>query len=329
MFSTYNNVSFNWHCIKQENKHFKAKVFKKQGHNSIKGTILIINGFSAWGHRDPRMIKLGKQFASIGFTVVAPVIEELDALKITSNVINDITSIIEGISEDKQICEDGKIAVFAPSYTAGMSLIACSKRAVREKIKALCCVGTYANIESSLEYVLRKQKIDNYGRMILIKNFLPYVIDDRETMEAINTAILDNGLKRKKAQLPEVLNKINSKSKELFHKLDTDPDFRLSIMQEAMKNYSASNELMFELNVMDHAAMLNTSVCLIHGRTDNVIPPSESMQLFHLLKSKGIESHLEITPLLNHGDTIFSNSILKDAYKLINAFSFFIEKARA
>lgn len=329
MFSTYNNVSFNWHCIKHDNKHFQAKVFKKQGHNSIKGTILIINGFSAWGHRDPRMIKLGKQFASIGFTVVAPVIEELDALKITSNVINDITSIIEGISEDKQICEDGKIAVFAPSYTAGMSLIACSKRAVREKIKALCCVGTYANIESSLEYVLRKQKIDNYGRMILIKNFLPYVIDDRETMEAINTAILDNGLKRKKAQLPEVLNKINSKSKELFHKLDTDPDFRLSIMQEAMKNYSASNELMFELNVMDHAAMLNTSVCLIHGRTDNVIPPSESMQLFQLLKRKGIESHLEITPLLNHGDTIFSNSILKDAYKLINAFSFFIEKARA
>lgn len=327
--STTGKVAEEWQRIHHENKNFKAKVFRKIGQGRSEGTILLINGFSAWGHQDPRMINLGKQFAKIGFTVVAPVIEDLDALRITSTVILDITLIIEGISNQKDICHDGKIAVFAPSYTAGMSLIACSKSSVREKVKALCCVGTYANIESSLEYVLRKQKIDNYGRLILLKNFLPHVIQDEFVMQAIDTAILDNGLKRKIAELPKVLQTMPEQSRALFEQLDNNPKFRLEIMQKAMKNYSASTELMFELNVMDHAAMLNTSVCLIHGRTDNVIPPSESKQLFQLLKSKGIESHLEITPLIDHGDAMFSKSIFSDAYKLINAFSFFIEKARA
>lgn len=309
-------------------KNFNLKVYDKPGIQQ-KHTILLINGFSAYGYHDPRMMNLAKQFVSISFRAIIPSIEDLEKLRISSTIIDDIALLVQTITNDETLCPEGKISILSPSFSAGMCLIASTNPLLENRIKALCAVGTYAHIQTALEFLLLKQDIDNYGRLIILKNFLPILIENPELMQAIHIAILDNGLKRKKPELPGFLHTAKKDTQTLFNELESNPQYRASLIEQAFSKLQYSNQLLQSLDVTAHAGKIKLPVCLIHGKSDQVIPSTESSRIYAILKENKSDCHLEITPLITHGDAQMRLSIFKDIFKLINAFDFFIQRAES
>jgi len=78
------------------------------------------------------------------------------------------------------------------------------------------------------------------------------------------------------------------------------------------------------LDLSKHAAKITCPVTIIHGKDDNVIPASQSILLYTLLKEKNKHVHLELSELLDHGDMQFRFSIIRQIANMAKAINYFL-----
>ncbi|PJZ46098.1 alpha/beta hydrolase [Leptospira brenneri] len=292
------------------------------------GTIVTINGLAPLGNRDPRFIIVNKSLQKIGFTVVSPFYEEICDYKISLRNIEDIKDSILFISNQKEICTAGKVSIFSPSFSGSLSLIAASDKQIAERINCICAIGAYANVEDIIENLFANQNLDEYGRMILLLNFLPISIGKNESLfKAIKLTTLDNYYKSKDLYLKPHYQKMKQVDRLFFDQLKNDPEFRIRHWNVILKKGGKNRELLTALSVTNHIETLKLPILLIHGLKDDVVPANESSLLHNKLIHQGVESKLCITTLISHGDTGFNAMTLLELPKLITSFSFFFLKA--
>jgi len=288
------------------------------------GTILTINGLAPLGNRDPRFILVNKSLSNLGYTVISPFYEEICNFKISLRNIEDIKDSIEYICSKSEFTRTGKVSVFAPSFSGSLSLIAATDSKISEKINSICTIGAYGNVETVIENLFSKQELDEYGRMILLLNFLPISIGENENLfKALRLAILDNYYKYKDNLLEPHYEKMDKRDKELFDSLKNDTDFRMKHWNTILKNGGENRILLTALSVLHHLDTLKLPILLVHGVKDDVVPANESRLMFDRLKLNGVKSKLCITSLISHGDTGFSVKTLLELPKLVTSFSFF------
>jgi len=310
-------------------KSFHAICFKQEGRKKFKGTILVVNGFSVYGHKDERTLNIAKAIACIGFRAVTVAFDDLDSLHINPRTVQEMTLVIKALAQRKALNEKERIAIFAPSYSAGMMLNACADKEVAHLVASLCAVGTYSSIEKSLNFVMNSNDIDDYGRNVMLYNFLPYTdLATTGILKIIKTAIEDNGYKRKKAMLPDVLRDADEADVVLWKKFEKDTSFRRNVLEQAFQIVPQREKWIEAFDVFPKVSRLQASVVFIHGRNDAVIPASESVQLHHHLVQQKKKSHLCITSMLDHGDIQRNISALFEALGLVRAFSRFFKYAR-
>ncbi len=293
------------------------------------GLIAVVNGFSVKGDEDERIHNICRAAASAGFRVVQPSIQELNELRINSDSVEEFALCLKAIAEDPKLGIDGRVALFAPSFTAGLGLNACAHPKAQKLVSSICAVGTFARINSSVEFLLKEEEIDDYGRLILMKNFIELVIGPNpEIINALQVDIEDNGFKRKNLEFPDTFEKLSPENKSLYLKMKNDADFRFEIYNEISK-HEVCQDIYSKMDVMEKAGELKAPITLIHGAADDVIPPSESEELHNeIIKSGGI-SELLLTPLLSHGDIQVNFGIINNSIKLAQAFQFFFKHARS
>ncbi|PJZ84890.1 alpha/beta hydrolase family protein [Leptospira harrisiae] len=292
------------------------------------GTIVTINGLAPLGNRDPRFITVNKSLCKIGYTVVSPFFDEICDYKISLRNIDDIKDSILFISNQKDICPSGKVSIFAPSFSGSLSLVAASDQKIAEKINCICAIGAFAKVDDVIENLFANQNLDEYGRMILLLNFLPISIGKNQSLfTAIKLAILDNYYKSKDLRLEPHYKKMKKADRVIFDQLKNDTEFRIKHWKNVVKNGGKSRDLISALSVTNHIQSLNLPILLIHGLKDDVVPAYESTMLHEKLLQRGVESKLCITTLISHGDTGFGISTLWELPKLISSFSFFFLKA--
>ena len=182
-----------------------AVVYQKP-ENYPRGTILAIHGMSVTGNRDPRLVNVCKALAACGYMVISPLYPDIQEFLIKEKTVYTIAKTIENITRNPALCPIGKISIFSASFSAGMSIIAATQPETRELVKAICAIGTYSNVETSVEFLLRRQDNDEYGRLIVLRNFIHYSIGpSADLSEALRVAILDNGHCREEPELPALL----------------------------------------------------------------------------------------------------------------------------
>ncbi|TGL25090.1 transcriptional regulator [Leptospira bourretii] len=293
------------------------------------GTIVTINGLAPLGNRDPRFITVNKSLSKIGYTVVSPFYDEICDYKISLRNIEDIKDSILFISNQKELCPSGKVSIFAPSFSGSLSLVAASDKKIAEKINCICAIGAFAKVDDVIENLFANQNLDEYGRMILLLNFLPIAIGKNQSLfKAIKLAILDNYYKTKDLRLEPHYQKMKKADRNIFDQLKYDTEFRIKHWKTVVKNGGKSRELITALSVTNHIHSLNLPILLIHGLKDDVVPAYESSMLHKKLVQRGVESKLCITTLISHGDTGFGFNTLLELPKLISSFSFFFLKAK-
>lgn len=280
-----------------------------------RGTIIVVHGMALRGIEDPRMEVLGQSLASLGFTVYAPHFSEIANLVISTESWRKVSQVVQFVSEKV----GGRVALFSASFSAGIVLVAaCGEE--KNRISAVCTVGTLGSVDTTLDFLMGQQGIDDYGTMVVLWNFLKV---PEPVRDAFRTAAEDNGLQREVPQLPDKLARLKKADLELFNKLRHDRDFRLSEWRKftATKQFQ---DLRANVSPSLHMKPVPFKVVLIHGEEDNVIPPSESTSLHREFVARGVSARLGITPLISHGHGSIGLAAIPEAVKLASAFGEFI-----
>jgi pimeloyl-ACP methyl ester carboxylesterase len=291
-----------------------------------KGLIISLTGFSMSGYQDKRIAVVNNAFAKLGYRVITPKINTIDALLIHPSGIDEMKEVINKITAD-QLLNPNKFcpAVFAPSFTAGIAALAIAEMPVNS-VSSLCLIGSFCNFETTIEFALTNEKnADDYGMHILMKNFLKYEVGNNPGLEAlVQTALADNGLKRQVPILPSLLAQTDLATVDLYNKMRYNTDFRKDIMMRAWTKIPDFAIWKNRLDLSKHAHKITCPLTIIHGKDDNVIPSSESVFLNSLLKDKNQKVHLELSNLLDHGDIKVGFDIFSEIANLTKAFNCFM-----
>jgi pimeloyl-ACP methyl ester carboxylesterase len=291
-----------------------------------KGLILTFTGFALSGYKDKRMAVVNNAFRKMGYRVITPKIETIDSLLIDPKGIEEVKEVIQGILADP-ILNPNKFrpAIFAPSFTAGIAALAIAEMPVNT-VSSLCLLGGFSDFESTIQFALTNEKnVDDYGMHILMKNFLKYEIGENTELEdLVQTALEDNGLKRAKPLLPDLLAKTSPQTVELYKKLRYDTAYRSEVIMRAWTKIPDFNIWKNRLDLSIHARKITCPVAIIHGKDDNVIPSNQSVLLHSLIKENNPNVHLELSNLLDHGDLKLGFEIFAEIVHLAKAFDYFI-----
>lgn len=304
-----------------------ALVYRPAGRRA-RGTILVVSGMSVHGHRDARLTAIGRAFASVGFVTVLPQYSDIENFRITAKTIDSIAATIRAVAGDPLLGSDGKVSLFSPSFSAAMCIIAAARPDTTKLTAAVCSIGTFGNVDTVIRFLLERQDADEYGRMIVLRNFLHLSIGSNPGVEkALEICYLDNGFHRAEPELPAYLESLPAADRQVFTRLRNDPSFRVGHWERILNAGGKMRSLIDDLSVVHRLSSLRTPVALIHGADDSVIPPSESVMIYQELLRLGIPCRLVLTSLITHGDTAIGIASLLELFRLARVFAFFLRNA--
>jgi acetyl esterase/lipase len=291
-----------------------------------RGTILAIHGMTAKGNRDPRFVTVCKALARCKYIVVSPLYRDIEEFLIKEETVDVIAKTIQSLAENQTLCPSGKISIFSASFSAGMSIIAASRPEIRELVRAICAVGTYSNVETSVEFLLSEQDNDEYARLIILRNFIHHSLGPSDDLsEALRVAILDNGYCRVNPELPALLPTLPRSVRRIFTRLQSEAAYRWYHWKRIYSPSKGVRGMLKRLSAVSTIDSLRAAVALVHGVDDRVIPPSESVILHRRLREGNKQSRLSLTPAISHGDTTITASMIPALLDLTSTFAFFFK----
>lgn len=312
-----------------EGEDVSALVFYPRKRTGRPGTILVIHGMSPMGNDDPRLTAVCSSFARCGYIAVSPLFPDIAAFTISGQSVSRIAKTLCAVASDTSLCPTGTLSLFAPSFSAALSIIASSGEDTAGIVRAICSVGAFSSVRRVIHDLLSREDFDEYGRLIILQNFIRHAPGfDMKASEVLREAALDNGLGREAPGHPILLAGLEGPLRHRTSRLLRDADYRLRQWQAIESRSGEVRSLMERLSVVDRIEGLKASVALIHGSGDNVIPARESIALQRRLRELGVASKLCVTPLISHGDARSGLSPVR-AWELLSAFAFFFRHSAA
>ena len=98
-----------------------------------------------------------------------------------------------------------------------------------------------------------------------------------------------------------MLKNLSKKEEILLNGIENEKEFRKNLFEEFQKK---SKSLMEYLSPINYVEKIFSSVSLVHGKGDIVIPEKETIELASKLNHFNKPFEMEITKLLSHGDTL-------------------------
>jgi pimeloyl-ACP methyl ester carboxylesterase len=260
----------------------------------------------------------------MGFTVVAPLFQRVRDLRIDLRDAEEIGAVIRSVAKNRSLTPPGRISLFAPSFSAAISLVAASRPGTSELVKAVWTLGTPGNVGSAMEHMMGRSDADLYGTYILFKNFIELSVGKNTALKrAFHIAAQDN-LHKSTNEINRHLERLNRRDRRLFEDLTADPAARLAHWRRIRTKIGPLIEGLSTGRVLDG---IIAPVLLMHGAEDAVVPASESRLIYDYLKKRGRPARLAITELITHGDIRLRPRSALDLIRLIRAIGFFFRHA--
>lgn len=290
------------------------------------GTILSVHGMTPHGPRDERLVHFHGALAACGYRVVAPVLPSVAQLRIHAGQIDRIEQAIRIVTSHRGLAPSGRVSLFAPSFSGGLSLIAAARPSVAEHVRAVMVLGPYGNIRSAMDTLLSQPGFNPYAWKIVFANFLDVVHGQRTGVrDALLTAAIDEWHVDETPKLPAFLASLPDDERALAEELMLDPAARVALWEEIVR---ASPPFLTYGSVVDQLEGLRAHVTLLHGQHDPTIPARQSAELHRALRELGHPSRLLITPALGHGGASDPWALAKGVPSLIRVFEEFFTRAR-
>ncbi len=297
--------------------------FAPRPSGSTRPLLMTLNGYAARGARDPRMQRAASNLAASGFEVYMPVLPSVEALQLAPQVVDELAVFIAALSESTQ----RPLSLFSASLTASLALVACSRPELQNRVAAVMAIGPYADLLRTVDYVMHRGR-DAYGRYVIWMNFAERISGPNPGLVRLfRTAIDDDGWQRRHPHLPGALRQADPHTRALFKRFAYDSVFSDMHWREVANQLRHDPRWLSDMNPLNRINQLQSSLYLLHGRNDEVIPPRESQELHRAYRARGGRSHLLLSPLISHADLVHSWRTPYDAWQLSLLFAAFFRQA--
>jgi dienelactone hydrolase len=277
---------------------------------------LLVPGVHASGIDEPRLVQFARDIASMGRIVVTAELPDLKQYRITTQTTDMIEDAAAWLSSRRGFAPNGRIGLMGISFAGGLSIVAGSREAVRDRVAFVMSFGGHGDLPRTLKYLCTGQLPDggtfpphDYGIAIILLGVADRVVP-AEQAQPLREAILAF---------------LHASHVDMWDKRQAATEFaKAKQMAESLPEPAAT--MMNYVNARDVARLGPTllphvtalggddalspsrsappvfPVYLLHGTDDNVIPAMESALLAETLRSRGADVTQLATPLITHAE---------------------------
>jgi pimeloyl-ACP methyl ester carboxylesterase len=266
-------------------------------HSRAKHAMVVVHGVHHLGIEEPRLMAFSRALAAQGIEVVTPELPGIADFRVTPDSITTIGEAAKYVHGNGQ-----KVGVFGLSFSGGLALMAAADPRYRDDIAFTVAVGAHDDMGRVARFfalnevpkpdgTVLRTKAHEYGALVLAyahpEDFFP------EAEAAAARACLRAVLYETKCEEATLPAQTRAEMKHVFAH-DTEY-FRDRILASAAKHEAEYAE------VSPHGKLggITSSVLLLHGAGDDVIPPSETEWLAKEIPAKYLKEVL-ISPAISH-----------------------------
>jgi dienelactone hydrolase len=292
--------------------------------------VLVLPGVHGGGVDSPRLVTLCGRLAASGYRVVCAPLPELRQYRITSRS----TDMIEDAAIwllDSAFAPGGRATLVGVSFAGGLTLVAAGRDSIRDRLNAVVSIGGHGSLARTLKFLTTGTLPDGSHRrphdyavavvaLSVVEDLVPD--DQAEGLRDIVHGFLDASLDGR-AGTPEgaaLLEELAATAATL-----PEPARAIALAVLARDVRSVGQAVAPHVGPFGEDPALSpdlsprpsTSVFLLHGTEDSVIPSTETPLTARDLEAHGTEVRWLLTPLLTHAHLITS-APLADLWALVD-----------
>lgn len=261
--------------------------------------IVLVPGVTREGKDDHRLVALAYTLARSGFTVLVPDIQGLRAYKIRAGDVREVADAFAYLVAHPELAPAGRAGVGGFSYGAGPVLVAALQSDIRDKVRFVMTVGGYYNLRQVVTffttgYYVEQTTDESRQPMVSKTDILPnpyakwvFTLSNLDLLErAADQRILQKAASaflEGTETLEEVPVGQLAPDAQAFYRLliNEDPEQVPYLYDQLSPPIQAQLK---SLNPAAHdLSCFKARAILLHGRSDNMIPYTESIALARAL----------------------------------------------
>jgi pimeloyl-ACP methyl ester carboxylesterase len=291
--------------------------------------IVLLPGIHHLGIYDPRFVNFSRALAGSGFAVLTPVLASLADYHVDASSIPTIGAAPAWLA---QRLGTGPVTVIALSFSGGLALLAACDPQYAPHIRALVLFGGYDNLERVSRFLTTGQEefpdgrvipapAHDYGASVFVYAHLSQFFDAKDIPAAHEA--LKYWLWEEPDKAQPWLDTLSPPARKLLDELMAR---RIDLVrQQLLDAIHADKSELAGLSPHGHIAGLRVPVFILHGASDTVIPPAESLWLEKEIPQRDLRAVL-ITPAFTHVDPQHQASWL-DKVRLVNFIAGVLKEA--
>ena len=291
--------------------------------------IVVLPGIHHLGIYDPRFINFSRALAASGFAVLTPVLASLADYRVD---VASIATIGASPAWLERRLGTGPVTMIALSFSGGLApLAACDPQYARH-IRALVLFGGYENLERVARFLVTGQEefpdgrilpapAHDYGASVFVYAHLSQFFDPKDIPAAHEA--LKYWLWEEPQNAEPWLAKLSPQGRTL---LDALMSRRIDLVRpQLLAAFHADQGELASLSPHGQIANLRVPVFILHGASDTIIPPAESLWLEKEVPRRELRAIL-ITPAFTHVDPQHKASWI-DEVRLVDFIATVLQEA--
>ena len=261
--------------------HLTFRLYIPQGVNHAPG-IVLLDGIHRAGIEEPRLVNFAHVLAGAGIEVMTPELQDLADYRVTPSTIDLI-----GVSaiELTRIIGQPKVGVMGLSFGGGLALMAAARPEFSDKIGFVVAVGAHDDMTRVARFFAANMiekpdgstvtlKAHEYGALILAYSHPEDFFSAKDVPVA--TEALQKWIWEQPSDSMKIAEALSPAGKQT---LDMLLHHRGELQQTFLREVERHHDEMQAVSPHSHLSELHVPVFLLHGATDTVIPPSETLWL--------------------------------------------------
>jgi pimeloyl-ACP methyl ester carboxylesterase len=323
-----NDVSTEEVAIEASNGPVPGRLYLPTGIAKPRG-IVVLPGIHYLGINDPRFMNFSRVLAASGFAVLTPVLASLADYRVDAASIPTIGASPAWL---ERRLGTGPVTVIALSFSGGLALLAASDPQYAPHMRALVLFGGYENLERVARFLVTGQEefpdgrilpapAHDYGASVFVYAHLSQFFDPKD-LPAAHEA-LKYWLWEEPQNAEPWLAKLSPQGRNL---LDALMSRRIDLVRlQLLAAFHADQAELASLSPHGQIANLRVPVFILHGASDSIIPPAESLWLEKEVPRRDLRAIL-ITPAFTHVDPQHKASWI-DQVRLVDFIAAVLQEA--
>jgi dienelactone hydrolase len=279
--------------------------------------VLIVPGVHAGGIEEPRLVAFARDVASMGHPVLTARLPDLTQYSITARTTDMIEDAAQWLAAQREhAAADGRVGVMGISFAGGLSIVAVSRPALKDRVAFVMSFGGHGDLPRTLRYLCTgvqptgdRRPPHDYGVAIILLGAADRAVPSGQ-VEPLRNAILAfldashlDMVNKARAKLAfdharQLEANLAEPAKTLMGYVNARDVDRLGKILLPYLSALSGDEALSPARAAAPAA----TVYLLHGEDDNVIPAVESSLLADTLRARGVRVRQLSTPLITHAE---------------------------